>query len=41
MKLIKLTYLSLIAALTLSLSANAQSAEKVAVAKKGALTEKI
>ena len=40
MKLIKLTYLSLIAALTLSLSANAQSAEKVAVAKKGALTEK-
>ena len=39
MKLIKLTYLSLIAALTLSLSANAQSKEKVAVAKKGALTE--
>ena len=39
MKLIQLTYLSLIAALTLSLSANAQSAEKVAVAKKGALTE--
>lgn len=39
MKLIKLTYLSLIAALTLSLSANAQSTEKVAVAKKGALTE--
>lgn len=39
MKLIKLTYLSLIAAFTLSLSANAQSTEKVAVAKKGALTE--
>jgi len=39
MKLIQLTYLSLIAALTLSLSANAQSAERVAVAKKGALTE--
>lgn len=39
MKLIKLTYLSLIAALTLSLSANAQTTEKVAVAKKGALTE--
>ena len=39
MKLIKLTYLSLIAALTLSFSANAQSTEKVAVAKKGALTE--
>ena len=39
MKLMKLTYLSLIAALTLSLSANAQSKEKVAVAKKGALTE--
>jgi cell wall-associated protease len=39
MKLIKLTYLSLIAAITLSLSANAQSTEKVAVAKKGALTE--
>ena len=39
MKLIKLTYLSLIAALTLSLSANAQSTEKVAVAKNGALTE--
>ncbi len=39
MKLIKLTYLSLIAALTLSLSANAQKSEKVAVAKKGALTE--
>ena len=39
MKLIKLTYLSLIAALTLSLSANAQSTQKVAVAKKGALTE--
>lgn len=39
MKFIKLTYLSLIAALTLSLSANAQTAEKVAVAKKGALTE--
>lgn len=39
MKLIKLTYLSLIAALTLSLSANAQTAEKVAIAKKGALTE--
>ena len=39
MKLMKLTYLSLIAALTLSLSANAQSTEKVAVAKKGALTE--
>lgn len=39
MKLIKLTYLSLIAALTLSLSAHAQSTEKVAVAKKGALTE--
>jgi subtilisin family serine protease len=39
MKLIKLTYLSLIAAFTLSLSANAQSTEKVAVAKKGGLTE--
>ena len=39
MKLIQLTYLSLIAALTLSLSANAQSTEKVAVAKNGALTE--
>jgi subtilisin family serine protease len=39
MKLIKLTYLSLIAAFTLSLSANAQSTEKVAVAKKGTLTE--
>ena len=39
MKLIKLTYLSLIAAFTLSLSANAQSTQKVAVAKKGALTE--
>lgn len=39
MKLIKLTYLSLIAALTLSFSANAQSTEKVAVAKNGALTE--
>lgn len=39
MKLIKLTYLSLIAAFTLSLSANAQSSQKVAVAKKGALTE--
>ena len=39
MKLIKLTYLSLIAALTLSLSANGQSTEKVAVAKNGALTE--
>ena len=39
MKLIKLTYLSLIAALTLSLSANAQTTEKVAVPKKGALTE--
>ena len=39
MKLIKLTYLSLIAALTLSLSANAQSTEKVAVAKNGSLTE--
>jgi cell wall-associated protease len=39
MKLIKLTYLSLIAALTLSLSANAQSTQKVVVAKKGALTE--
>ena len=39
MNVIKLTYLSLIAALTVSLSANAQSAEKVAVAKKGTLTE--
>ena len=39
MKLIKLSYLSLIAAFTLSLSANAQSTEKVAVAKKGTLTE--
>jgi len=39
MNVIKLTYLSLIAALTVSLSANAQSAEKVAVAKKGKLTE--
>ena len=39
MKLFKLTYLSLIAALTLSFSANAQSTEKVAVAKNGALTE--
>jgi subtilisin family serine protease len=39
MKLIKLTYLSLIAAFSLSLSANAQSTEKVAIAKKGALTE--
>lgn len=39
MNVIKLTYLSLFAALTLSLSANAQSVEKVAVAKKGTLTE--
>ena len=39
MNLIKLTYLSLIAAFTLSLSANAQSTQKGAVAKKGALTE--
>ena len=39
MNVIKLTYLSLIAALTLSLTANAQSTEKVAVAKKGNLTE--
>jgi subtilisin family serine protease len=39
MKLFKLTYLSLIAAVTLSLSANAQTTEKVAVAKKGTLTE--
>ena len=39
MNVIKLTYLSLIAALTVSLSTNAQSAEKVAVAKKGNLTE--
>ena len=39
MNVIKLTYLSLIAALTVSLSANAQSVEKVAVAKKGKLTE--
>jgi subtilisin family serine protease len=39
MNVIKLTYLSLIAALTVSLSANAQSAEKVAVAKKGKLSE--
>jgi subtilisin family serine protease len=39
MNVIKLTYLSLIAALTVSLSTNAQSAEKVAVAKKGTLTE--
>ena len=39
MNVIKLTYLSLIAALTVSLTANAQSAEKVAVAKKGNLTE--
>jgi subtilisin family serine protease len=39
MNAIKLTYLSLIAALTVSLSTNAQSAEKVAVAKKGTLTE--
>lgn len=39
MNVIKLTYLSLIAALTVSLSANAQTAEKVAVAKKGALSE--
>lgn len=39
MNVIKLTCLSLIAALTVSLSANAQSAEKVAVAKKGKLTE--
>jgi subtilisin family serine protease len=39
MNVIKLTYLSLIAALTVSLTANAQSTEKVAVAKKGNLTE--
>jgi cell wall-associated protease len=39
MNVIKLTYLSLIVALTVSLSANAQSSEKVAVAKKGKLTE--
>jgi subtilisin family serine protease len=39
MNAIKLTYLSLIAALTVSLSTNAQSAEKVPVAKKGTLTE--
>jgi subtilisin family serine protease len=39
MNVIKLTYLSLIAALTVSLTANAQSTEKVAVAKKGTLTE--
>jgi subtilisin family serine protease len=39
MNAIKLTYLSLIVALTVSLSANAQSSEKVAVAKKGKLTE--
>jgi subtilisin family serine protease len=39
MNAIKLTYLSLIVALTVSLSANAQSSEKVAVAKKGNLTE--
>jgi len=39
MNAIKLTYLSLIVALTVSLSTNAQSAEKVAVAKKGKLTE--
>ena len=39
MNAIKLTYLSLIVALTESLSTNAQSAEKVAVAKKGNLTE--
>jgi subtilisin family serine protease len=39
MNAIKLTYLSLIVALTVSLSTNAQSAEKVAVAKKGNLTE--
>ena len=39
MNVIKLTYLSLIAALSVSLSTNAQSAEKVAVAKKGNLTE--
>ncbi|MSP85800.1 MAG: peptidase S8 [Flavobacteriaceae bacterium] len=39
MNVIKLTYLSIIAALTVSLSANGQSAEKVAVAKKGKLTE--
>jgi len=39
MNVIKLTYLSLIAALTVSLTANAQSAEKVAVAKKGKLSE--
>ena len=39
MNVIKLTYLSLIAALSVSLSTNAQSAEKVAVAKKGTLTE--
>ena len=39
MKLIQLTYLSLIATLTLSLSANAQSTQKVAVGKKGTLTD--
>jgi subtilisin family serine protease len=39
MNAIKLTYLSLIVALTVSLSANAQSSEKVAVAKKGKITE--
>lgn len=39
MNVIKLTCLSLFAALTVSLSANAQTAEKVAVAKKGKLTE--
>lgn len=39
MNVIKLTYLSLFAALTVSLSVNAQTAEKVAVAKKGSLTE--
>ena len=39
MNVIKLMYLSLIAALTVSLTANAQSAEKVAIAKKGNLTE--
>lgn len=39
MKLIQLTYLSLIATFTLSLSANAQSTQKVAVGKKGTLTD--
>lgn len=39
MNSIKITCLSLIAAFTMSLSANAQTLEKVAVAKKGKLTE--